>query len=42
MVTLKTWLTNVLKRFLNNIHLAKENVPRVEKNACSQPFPTQE
>ena len=30
MVTLKTLLTNV-KKFLNNIHLVKENVPTVEK-----------
>ena len=31
MVTLKTLLTNLLKKFLNNVHLVKENVPKVEK-----------
>ena len=31
MVALKTSLTNVLKSFLNNVHLVKENVPKVEK-----------
>ena len=31
MVTLKTLLTNVLKKFLNNIHFVKENIPTVEK-----------
>ena len=31
MVNLKTLLTNVLKKFLNNIHLVKENVQTVEK-----------
>ena len=31
MFTLKFLLTSVLKSFLNNIHLVKENVPTVEK-----------
>ena len=31
MITLKTLLTNVFKKFLSNVHLIKENVPTVEK-----------
>ena len=31
MVTLKTLFTHFLKKFLNNAHLVKENVPKVEK-----------
>ena len=31
MVTLKTLLTKCFKKFLNNVHLVKENKPKVEK-----------
>ena len=31
MITLKSSLTNVLKKFLNNIPPVKENIPKVEK-----------
>ena len=36
---METLLTNVLKKFLNNIHLVKENVPAVEKKHLLQVLP---
>ena len=36
---METLLTNVLKKFLNNIHLVKENVPTVEKKHLLQVLP---
>ena len=38
MPTLKTLLTNVLKKLLNNVHFVKENVPTVEKKRLPQVF----
>ena len=37
MVTLKILLASASKKFLDNIHiyLAQENVPTLEKSACS-------
>ena len=39
MITLKSLLTNVLKKFLNNIPPVKENVPKVEKKHLLLVFP---